>query len=323
MKTGKNSLKVWDLLLILLLSILLILNIYFFHENILRKVLGLLFILIFPGYSLISFFFPERGDLDEIKRVALSLGLSLVVSSLIGLILNYTPFGIRLTPILTSLASFNIVFSLLAAYKRVKVKNPFIPNVRVRINWGKTSRLNRVLNIFLVISIIIAFSSIAYAIGVTKEGEKFTEFYIQPKNKDAGYPTNLIVGEKAEVIIGIINHEGRTINYTVEVWLVNITYNHKPHIHNMFFIDSFSATLNHTDFDKEKWKSQFEAPYVFSINKPGKFKLLFLLFKNNVPPLPSKEKMRDYAGTEAEKRILDAINGKIQSLYLNLIVIKV
>jgi len=30
--------------------------------------------------------------------------------------------------------------------------------------------------------------------------------------------------------------------------------------------------------------------------------------------------MRDYAGTEAEKRILDAIGGRIQSLNLNVVV---
>jgi len=62
-------------------------------------------------------------------------------------------------------------------------------------------------------------------------------------------------------------------------------------------------------------------PYMFSINKPERYKMWFLLFKDYVPPLPSKpEKMKDYAGTEAEKRILDAIEDKIQSLNLNIIV---
>jgi len=60
---------------------------------------------------------------------------------------------------------------------------------------------------------------------------------------------------------------------------------------------------------------------MFSINKPERYKMWFLLFKDYVPPLPSKpEKMKDYAGTEAEKRILDAIEDKIQSLNLNIIV---
>ena len=49
-----------------------------------------------------------------------------------------------------------------------------------------------------------------------------------------------------------------------------------------------------------------------------------LLFKDEVPSLPFKpERMKDYVGTEAEKRIIDAVNGKIQSLNLNIVVRKI
>ncbi|MHB8987039.1 MAG: DUF1616 domain-containing protein [Eubacteriales bacterium] len=43
---------------------------------------------------------------DGIERVALSFGLSIAVVPLVGLILNYTPWGIRLAPILASLLVF-------------------------------------------------------------------------------------------------------------------------------------------------------------------------------------------------------------------------
>jgi len=42
------------------------------------------------------------------------------ITPLIGLALNYISFGIKLTPILLSLATFNIIFSLLAIYRREK-----------------------------------------------------------------------------------------------------------------------------------------------------------------------------------------------------------
>jgi len=48
-------------------SILLIF-IYIFPDSILRKGIGLPFILFFPSYSLISFLFPERRGLDIIER---------------------------------------------------------------------------------------------------------------------------------------------------------------------------------------------------------------------------------------------------------------
>ncbi len=324
-KSWKNT---WDLLAIAYLSLLLILIIFFLPESVWRKVIGLPFILFFPGYSLISFLFPEKKDLDVIERIALSFGLSVAITPLIGLALNYTPFGIRLTPILFSLASFNIVFSFLAIQRRSKARDPFIPKIDVKeaIGWNEMSKLDRILTVILVVAIMASIVALIYIIVTPKQGEKFTEFYILgPKGKASDYPTKLRVGQNATIIIGIVNHECRVVNYTVEIWLVNATYeNNKTIIHHMFFFDRFSVTLNHTPINIEgNWTPQWEMRYTFSIDKPGRYKMWFLLFKDYVPPLPSKpEKMKDYAGTEAEKRILDAIDGKIQSLNLNIVVNK-
>ena len=65
-----------------------------------RIILGLPLVLFLPGYSLIAALFAGKDDLDGIERVALSFGLSIAVVPLFGLALNYTPFGIRLTPVL-------------------------------------------------------------------------------------------------------------------------------------------------------------------------------------------------------------------------------
>ena len=106
-------------------------------------------------------------------------------------------------------------------------------------------------------------------------GERFTEFYILgEEGKAAGYPTNLSVGQNATVIIGIANHEYQRVNYTVEIWLVNASYeDNQTMIHGMFFLDAFSVALNHTDVNVEgNWTPQFEKPYTFSINKAGNSK---------------------------------------------------
>lgn len=59
----------------------------------LRVPIGLLMVLFVPGYVLIAALFPKREDLDGIERIALSFGLSIAVVPLIGLGLNYTPWG--------------------------------------------------------------------------------------------------------------------------------------------------------------------------------------------------------------------------------------
>ena len=83
-----------------------------------RIILGLPLVLFLPGYSLIATLFPRKDDLDGIERVALSFGLSIAIAPLLGFALNYTPFGIRLLPILTVLSVFTISFAIGAYVRR-------------------------------------------------------------------------------------------------------------------------------------------------------------------------------------------------------------
>lgn len=84
----------------------------------LRYVLGSLFVLFLPGYSLIEALYPKEGDLTPLERLALSIGLSLALVPLVGLILNYTPWGIRLDPIVASLSILTASLLLTASYRR-------------------------------------------------------------------------------------------------------------------------------------------------------------------------------------------------------------
>jgi uncharacterized membrane protein len=88
------------------------------NETPIRIILGLPLVLFLPGYSLIAALFPRKYDLDGIERIALSFGLSIAVVPLLGLALNYTPFGIRLSPILTVLSVFTISLALGAYVRR-------------------------------------------------------------------------------------------------------------------------------------------------------------------------------------------------------------
>ena len=86
-----------------------------------RYVLGALFVLYLPGYSFIKSLFLSNvqgkngsEDLDEIERVALCLGMSLVLSSLTGLVLGYTPWGIGLTTVTLGLFVLTVIFGIVA-----------------------------------------------------------------------------------------------------------------------------------------------------------------------------------------------------------------
>ena len=107
-----------DLVLINVLSVLLILVIFLFPDSPVRILLGLPFVLFFTGYVSISALFPKKEELDIIERLAFSTGLSIAITSLIGLILNYTSFGIRVYSVVFSLFSFIFLVSIVAVYRR-------------------------------------------------------------------------------------------------------------------------------------------------------------------------------------------------------------
>lgn len=318
----------WDLWSIIVLSLILIAVIYIMPNSPARIVLGLPFILFFPGYAALSVLFPEKNDLEPIERVALSFGLSIAISPLVGFGLNYTPFGIRLAPILFSLSTLNIAFSVCGLWRRERSEMPYIPFDplevfrRYKDQFRAEKGVDRLLTVILVISIASSVIALIYVVAVPRQGESFTEFYILgPGGNATGYPRDLTVGQGASVIIGIANHEHRTVTYTVELWLVNMSFvDNATQVHSMYFLDSFNVTLEHMDVDLEgNWQAQWELPYEFSVSVEGQFKLWFLLYKDGAPSLPyPPDHMLDYAGTSAEDRIKGAVENKVQSLNLNL-----
>jgi len=107
-------------------SIITVIVVFAIPENLyplvyIRYGLGSIFVLWLPGYAFIKALFPtensaktsEKG-LDMVERIALSLGMSLALVPLVGLLLNYTPWGIRLAPIVLSLLALTIVFATAA-----------------------------------------------------------------------------------------------------------------------------------------------------------------------------------------------------------------
>jgi len=110
-----------DLALVIALTLACILFVLIppLNETPVRVVLGLLLVLFLPGYSLIAALFPRKDDLDGIERIALSFGLSIAVVPLLGLALNYTPYGIRMAPILIVLSVFTVLLAVVAGVRRV------------------------------------------------------------------------------------------------------------------------------------------------------------------------------------------------------------
>jgi uncharacterized membrane protein len=212
------------LLTVNILSLLLIFIIALFPSDVLRIILGIPFIVFFPGYTLVAALFPRKADIGGIERLALSFGLSIALTPLIGLILNYTPWGIRLYPILVALTVFVVGTSAIAWYRRRNLLDSERFSVTLNINlsqWRSRGRLDRILVVFLVASILGAIGTLTYIVVNPRVAEKFTEFYILgPGGNATNYPNKLTIGEEGRVILGIVNHEHENnLSYRVEIMI--------------------------------------------------------------------------------------------------------
>jgi uncharacterized membrane protein len=101
-------------------------------------------VLFVPGYAFIAALFPKTEDkavledddadtdsdritsavvgrsrIDGLERVALSIGTSIAIVPLIGLGLNFTPWGIRLVPVALAVGGFTLVASWVALTRRL------------------------------------------------------------------------------------------------------------------------------------------------------------------------------------------------------------
>jgi uncharacterized membrane protein len=76
----------------------------------LRHILGAICILFLPGYGLIKTLFPGN-EIDDIQMVILSIGSSLAIVSILGLVLYNTPWGIRLIPVTFSLLALTLILA--------------------------------------------------------------------------------------------------------------------------------------------------------------------------------------------------------------------
>ncbi len=248
-----------DLEVVILLSLLCVPFVLIPHlsETSVKTLLSIPLMFFLSGYSLIAVLFPGKDDLDGIERLSLSIGLSIAVVPL-------------LSPPLLVLSIFTILLSTGAYARRSMIpeKNRFNVDFGFFFKSVKNSfkvnskKVDRILTVVLIISIILAISLTVYVVVVPKEGEKFTEFYILGmEGKAENYPTQLTVGQEGELIIGVVNHEYTNVTYQLEAKLDGTVINER----------SISLMNNES----------YERPFLFKAEKKGEDqKLEFLLYKD-------------------------------------------
>jgi len=279
----------YDLMLCIALALVLVTLVALFPHNIVRQVLGLIFVLFLPGYAATAALFPENDQIDTIERVALSFGLSIAIVPLIGLGLNFTPWGIRLDPILASVSAFIIGVSLVAWYRRTRLPTDerFAIVVNLELDFQGMPLVDKILTVGIVVMLVASIVVLAWAITTPRVGERFTQLAILgPGGMATDYPRNLTVGHNATVLLSVKSFEHRTLDYTIAIVLTNVTDNStavtqwsvnwsQEHALSPYQAVAQNFTLQHLEY--------YNHTFSFNVNSTGTWKLQFLLYLQGEP----------------------------------------
>lgn len=293
-----------------------------------------IFIITVPGYALLGMIGPLK-NLDPVERtivgLVIGIGASVLIVTICVIIIGST-WSAATVFVLMPIVALLLVLSLLIGRKHPHVETPTVlSGLMSEIgSMDKNGRWVMVGSLLAVAAIIIF--SVSALLSYDGGTERFTEFYVLNEEGHAyDYPTTLHVGENVTFRIGIVNHEGRTINYTAEIWLVNYhleevwengTYvGSAINVTEMYFLHSFSLTLDSVGYDPDDaWSSQYEGDVQISSPIEGEFRLFFILFEDgenmDLEPEPFANGLNYHHSVAATNRILLCVNNEINYLML-------
>ena len=277
-----------DLIITIVFSILSVVIALFLPDgSILRIIFGVPMLLFFPGYALVSVMWPgkfqpmtgpegsdtTRKGIDNMERVVFSIGLSLVLIPIIGLILNYVS-SITLVPILVSLLIITLFCSFLAIYLRKSLSRT--ERFYVSFILKSDASGDGLFPVILVSCIVIIASVLVFMITNPPDNSQYTEFYLLDQNHMLNnLPNNLTVNQTGTVLITIHSHENELVNYTIIAGVENST------LSTTYLEASSQIELSMTDYTATNISlnnsAMHEQEYTFHFSTPGNYRVVWNL----------------------------------------------
>lgn len=213
-----------DLLVVALLSLIAVPLALGTDADLPRVALGAPLVLFVPGYVLVAALYPRRGWLGPTEHIALSIGLSVAIIPLLGLALQFGPWGIQPASIVGALAAWAVGGAAAAWLQRRRVA----PDERAGLalpaigDWLRRPQTPGDLAAggVVLVGVLAVVGYFTWRLLQPVPGEPWTEFYVLgPGGVTDDYPTTLWVGETAEVFAGVVNREGESQTYAVQALL--------------------------------------------------------------------------------------------------------
>lgn len=280
-----------------------------------QMLLGGAFVVFCPGYALVSALLPQRTSrvperlpvpgfrreepvaISGLERVVSSIAVSVILVPSIGFLLHYTQWGIRPATMVPAVAAATVGLSVVAVIRRFRLP----PDQRFAVaSLALPQRLNdwvrepdrsvyTALNVFVVVSLVVAVAGIGIAAATSTNGERYTELSVLGVDQDTGaavadeYPQSLAPGEEATVRVGIENREAGARTYTVVAQLQRLDNDGgEARVVEQSEIDRFDAGL-------QRGESVERTRTVEPTMEGDGLRIAYLLYVDEPPASPTAE----------------------------------
>lgn len=263
-----------DLIINILLSSLCILFIlYPINNNIFNHAINSILFYVLPGYTLTSFLFPRKNSISIFRRITLLFMSSILIFTSLGLIITYS--GLQITNSTLSIIDYFFILILSFIIFIIRINIP--PEEKFTIKSDLISRINNIFKdksnkekiSFLVFSslMIISLLILVYITFSPNLEDTFTEFYLLgPDGEISNIPTNFKLDEEKNIIVRIINHENKAINYRLV-----ITHENKVlQENNVYLLNENKSEIN---FSFKPTKKGIKQALVFILYRDSTIKI--------------------------------------------------
>lgn len=271
--------------------------------SVVLPIIGLPLLLFVPGYTVVAIALPtaahaptprtgsvftaRRQSVDIVERLGLSFAMSIafvppvmVFGWMLGLTLETAPLA---------LAGIGVLGSIVGTLQRLRVP----PTDRFAVPYRRWLRelysglfgggvVDGVINLALLVSVVVAATTIGYAFVVPNDGDAYSGLYLGTEGESgqlvmADYPSEFTSGEPQELIVGVKNNESARTSYTLVVELQRVqTSESSLTVLERQELERFQLTLD----EGERWEHQHTiAPEIVGDD----LRVQYRLYKGSAP----------------------------------------
>lgn len=276
----------------------------------LRVVVVLAALLTLPGYVLTTATFPgytpdpttpsvvkkgrvgrlQFAALDDVERLALSFGLSLLLLPLLALGIASLGYPVGGRSLSYAVTAFVVVVGLIGLVRRVRLPassrydlpvGQWVGAARSGLYGG--SPLDSALNVALALSIVVASAALVGAVAAPQDGYRYTEASLvtvddQGEYVQQNYPTQFVKDQPRKITLVVDNREGEQVNYTVVVQLQRV--NEQGRVTERSELDRYRQTV--------PAGGEWQLRHSIAPSMTGdRLRVVWLVYKGDVPPNPT------------------------------------